>query len=267
MIEIQYLSKAFEQHQVLDQVNLTIKTGETMVIIGRSGSGKSVLLKHIIGLMKPDAGAVLIDGTDLATLSGQPLDRVRMKFGMLFQSAALFDSMTAYENVAFPLQEHSTMTAEAIAQRVHECLQLVGLQDVDELYPSDLSGGMRKRVGLARALAMSPEIVLYDEPTTGIDPIMGDIINDLIIALRDRLKVTSVVVTHDMHSAYKVADRIAMLYNGSILEVGSPEEIRSSKNPVVQQFIKGEAMGPIQEGLPDRRVLSRWSDRPRASLR
>ena len=259
MIEIQDVSKAFEGHAVLDHVHLTVKTGETMVIIGRSGSGKSVLLKHMIGLMKPDAGAVLIDGVDIATLSGQALDQLRMKFGMLFQNAALFDSMTAFENVAFPLREHTAMTAEAIGQRVHECLQLVGLEGADELYPSELSGGMRKRVGLARALAMSPAIVLYDEPTTGIEPIMGYIINDLIVTLRDRLKVTSVVVTHDMRSAYKVADRIAMLYNGGILEVGSPDEIRGSKSPFVQQFIKGEAVGPIQEGLPDRRVLSRWS--------
>ena len=259
MIEIRELSKSFEHHQVLDDVTLTINSGETMVIIGRSGSGKSVLLKHMIGLMKPDAGAVLIDGVDIAKLSGPDLDQVRMKFGMLFQSAALFDSMTTFENVAFPLGEHTAMTPEAVAQRVHECLQVVGLQQADDLYPSELSGGMRKRVGLARALAMNPEIVLYDEPTTGIDPIMGDIINDLIIALRDRLKVTSVVVTHDMRSAYKVADRIAMLYNGGIVEVGSPEAIRQSANPAVQQFIKGEAVGHIQEGLPDRRgVLSRW---------
>ena len=159
------------------------------------------------------------------------------------------------------------MQEGTIRQRVHECLGLVGLQDVDELYPSELSGGMRKRAGLARALAINPDIILYDEPTTGVDPIMGDIINDLIIALRDRLKVTSVVVTHDMRSAYKVADRIAMLYNGGIIEVGTPDDIRSSKNPVVQQFIKGEAVGPIQEGSPDRRVLSRWSPRSGAGFR
>ena len=262
MIEIQDVSKAFEGHAVLDHVRLTINTGETMVIIGRSGSGKSVLLKHMIGLTKPDAGAVLIDGVEISTLSGQALDQLRMKFGMLFQGAALFDSMTTFENVAFPLREHATMAPEAITQRVHECLGVVGLEQADELYPSELSGGMRKRVGLARALAMNPEIVLYDEPTTGIDPIMGDIINELIIALRDKLKVTSVVVTHDMRSAYKVADRIAMLYNGKIVEVGSPEAIRGSANPVVQQFIKGEAVGPIQEGLPDRKgVLARWIKR------
>ena len=263
MIEVRRVSKTFGSHTVLDHVNLTIKTGETMVIIGRSGTGKSVLLKHLIGLMTPDEGAILVDGVDLTTLSGPELDKLRMKFGMLFQGAALFDSMTAFENVAFPLLEHTTMSTEAIRERVRECLQLVGLRDVDRLYPSELSGGMRKRLGLARALAVSPEIILYDEPTTGVDPIMGDIINDLIVALRDRLKVTSVVVTHDMRSAYKVADRIAMLYNGGIIQVGTPDEIRSSANPVVQQFIRGEAVGPIQEGLPDRRVLSRWSPRSR----
>ena len=204
MLEIKDVSKSFNQHKVLDRVNLAVKKGETMVIIGRSGTGKSVLLKHIIGLMAPDEGSVFVDGADIATLSGAALDTLRMKFGMLFQGAALFDSMTTFENVAFPLQEHTTMQAGTIGQRVHECLGLVGLQNVDDLYPSELSGGMRKRVGLARALAINPDIILYDEPTTGVDPIMGDIINDLIIALRDRLKVTSVVVTHDMRSAYKI---------------------------------------------------------------
>ena len=263
MIEIENLSKSFGAHQVLNRVNLTVKKGETMVVIGRSGEGKSVLLKHIIGLMQPDTGSVRVDGMNLTELSGAALDKVRMKFGMLFQNAALFDSMTAYENVAFPMVEHTTMRPQAIQKRVQECLELVGLSGVDALYPAELSGGMRKRVGLARALSMGPEIILYDEPTTGIDPIMGDIVNDLVVALRDRLQVTSVVVTHDMRSAYKVADHIAMLYNGGIIEVGSPEEIRRSTNPVVQQFIKGEAVGPIQEGLPNRRVLSRWSARGR----
>ncbi len=258
MIEIQQLTKSFDEHLVLNKVNLTIQTGETMVIIGRSGCGKSVLLKHIIRLMAPDEGAVLIDGTNIATLVGPPLDDMRKKFGMLFQSAALFDSMTVGENVEFPLREHSTLDAASIRQRVQECLALVGLEGGEALHPADLSGGMRKRAGLARALAMSPEIILYDEPTTGVDPIMGDVINELIIALHDRLKVTSVVVTHDMRSAYKIADRIAMLYNGAIVEVGTPEQIKQSAHPVVQQFIRGEAVGPIQEGLPDRRMLSRW---------
>ncbi len=261
MIELKSVSKSFDDHVILDHIDLTIRDAETMVVIGRSGTGKSVLLKHIIGLMRPDAGSVLVGGVDLGKVSGPEMDRLRLRFGMLFQGAALFDSMTAFENVAFALREHTTLESSAIGQRVHECLQLVGLEGVDQLYPSELSGGMRKRVGLARALAMNPEIILYDEPTTGIDPIMGDIINHLIIGLRDQLKVTSVVVTHDMRSAYKVADRIAMLYNGKIVDIGNPDEIRHSKSPIVQQFINGEAVGPIQEGLPDQRILSRWSSR------
>jgi len=258
MIEIRDLVKSFDGHVVLDHVTLTIQTGETMVVIGRSGCGKSVLLKHIIGLMKPDSGSVLIDGVEITALSTRALDKHRKRFGMLFQGAALFDSMTVEENVAFALREHTTMTPEAIQHRVTECLSLVGLEGVDALRPAELSGGMRKRVGLARALAMHPDLILYDEPTTGVDPIMGDIINDLIMALRDRLKVTSIVVTHDMRSADKVADRIAMLYNGKIIEVGTPQQIAQSTQPVVQQFIRGEAVGPIQEGLPDQRALSRW---------
>lgn len=262
MIEIKNLSKAFETHQVLDDLNLLIQEGQTTVVIGRSGCGKSVLLKHIIGLLRPDQGQILVDGVDIAKLSGHSLARFRLKCAMLFQSAALFDSMTVAENVAFSLTEHTSMSHEAVRQRVQECLQLVGLgARVERLFPSELSGGMRKRVGLARALANNPQIILYDEPTTGVDPIMADIINDLIISLRDQLKVTSVVVTHDMTSAYKVADRIAMLYNGNIVEVGSPKEIRASSNPMVQQFIQGKAEGPIQEGMPSRGLLRRWSSR------
>jgi phospholipid/cholesterol/gamma-HCH transport system ATP-binding protein len=267
MIEIKGVSKAFDGHVVLDRLDLRIEAGETLVIIGRSGSGKSVLLKHIIGLVKPDAGTVLVEGQDIAEMSGKALDRLRLRFGMLFQGAALFDSMNVFENVSFALHEHTTLAHDAIAQRVHDCLQLVGLQDIDEKMPSELSGGMRKRVGLARALAIGPEIIMYDEPTTGIDPIMADLINDLIMTLRDQLKVTSIVVTHDMTSAYKVADRIAMLYNGKIVEVGPPDQIRSSRNPLVQQFIKGQASGPIQEGLPDREVFSRWTARADITLR
>ncbi len=257
MIQIRDLSKAFNGTPVLRHVTLAIKAGETMVVMGRSGCGKSVLLKHLIGLLKPDAGSVHVDGIDITQLSGRSLDKLRMKFGMLFQSAALFDSMSVGENVGFALREHTTMSPGAIRKRVQECLEMVGLKGIEALAPSELSGGMRKRVGLARALAMHPEIILYDEPTTGIDPVMADVINRLIVALRDQLKVTSVVVTHDMSSAYKVADRMAMLYNGSILQVGTPEEIRRSANPAVQQFIRGEAEGPIQEGLPDPNAFSR----------
>lgn len=264
MIQIKNITKSFDDKKVLDGLNLTIESGETVVVIGRSGCGKSVMLKHIIGLIQPDSGEILINGVDISTLSGRALDSLRMQFGMLFQSAALFDSMTVEENVGFSVTEHSTMSHKAIHQRVNECLQLVGLKGVNGLFPAELSGGMRKRVGLARALAVRPEIILYDEPTTGIDPIMGDVINDLIISVRDSLKATSVVVTHDMASAYKVADRIAMLYNGNIIEIGSPDSIRASSNPIVQQFIKGEAVGPIQMDLPGKEVFSNWNpdDRP-----
>ncbi|MBI4355493.1 MAG: ABC transporter ATP-binding protein [Candidatus Omnitrophica bacterium] len=249
MIEVINLTKSFGDHLVLDGANLTIKTGETMVIIGSSGCGKSVLLKHLIGLLRPDTGQVLVDGEDITRLRGKELDRLRLKFGMLFQGAALFDSMTVAENVGFALTEHTSLDRATVLSRVSECLQLVGLEGIEALYPAALSGGMRKRVGLARALAMNPEIILYDEPTTGIDPIMGDIINDLIIELRDRLKVTSVCVTHDMKSADKIADRIAMLYRGKIIEVGTPLELEQTANPVVRQFIAGDAVGPITEGM------------------
>ncbi len=233
---------------VLDNLNLTINKGETMVIIGRSGCGKSVLLKHIIGLMKPDFGQVIIDGTDITKLSEKELNRFRMKFGMLFQGAALFDSLTVEENVGFNLLEHASLPRPEVRNRVSECLGLVGLKGVEELKPGELSGGMRKRVGLARAICMKPEIILYDEPTTGIDPIMGDAINDLIKDLHDKLKPTSIAVTHDMVSAYKIASRIAMLYKGKIIYVGTPEEMKNTTNAVVRQFITGAAAGPITEG-------------------
>ena len=247
MIEIINLSKTFNRKPVLKKLNLTIETGETLVIIGRSGCGKSVLLKHIIGLMRPDGGQVLIEGDEMTRARGRELESIRMKFGMLFQGAALFDSMTIGENVGFSLSEHTTMDEESIQVRVKEALEMVGLRGIEEMKPSELSGGMRKRVGLARAIIRNPQIILYDEPTTGVDPIMGDAINDLILELHDKLKITSVAVTHDMISAYKIASRIAMLYEGKIIEVGRPEEIRNTKNPIVRQFITGAATGPITE--------------------
>ncbi len=239
MIELINLFKEFGSHPVLRGVNLTIRDGETMVIIGRSGIGKSVLLKHIIGLMKPDEGQVIVDGDEISRADDETLRRLRLKFGMLFQGAALFDSLTVGENVAFPLREHTAMKESAIQARVVECLGYVGLSGIEHLKPAELSGGMRKRVGLARALAIKPQVILYDEPTTGVDPIGADAINRLIIGLHDRLKVTGIVVTHDMVSAYKIADRIAMLHEGRILQVGTVGEIRSTSNPVVRQFILG----------------------------
>ena len=248
MIEIINLCKSFGDHVVLDNLNLTINTGETTVVIGRSGCGKSVLLKHIIGILKPNSGQVFIDGKDITKLTGRALNDVRMKFGMLFQGSALFDSLCVWENVAFGMLEHTHKDKDEIMQRVTECLGLVGLAGVEDLKPAELSGGMRKRVGLARAICMKPEIILYDEPTTGVDPIMGDAINTLIRELHDKLKVTSIAVTHDMTSAYKIADKIAMLYNGRIIAVGTPEEIKNTEDPVVKQFIHGEAEGPITRG-------------------
>lgn len=247
MIEIINLCKEFNDKKVLNNLNLTIDAGETTVIIGRSGCGKSVLLKHIIGILKPDSGQVFIDNRDLTRLRSRELNNIRMKFGMLFQGAALFDSLSVWENVAFGMIEHTKYDKGAIMDRVSECLALVGLKGVENIKPAELSGGMRKRVGLARAICMKPSIMLYDEPTTGLDPIMADAINDLIKELHDKLKVTSIAVTHDMTSAYKIADKIAMLYDGKIIAVGSPDEIKNTNNPFVNQFINGEAEGPITD--------------------
>ncbi|MBP6944088.1 MAG: ABC transporter ATP-binding protein [Candidatus Omnitrophica bacterium] len=247
MIELINLCKAFDDNVVLDNVNLTIEDGETIVIIGRSGTGKSVMLKHIIGLMKPDSGQVIIDGQDVTRLGGKELNELRLKFGMLFQGAALFDSLSVRDNVAFNLIEHRKMDDASIDKRVAECLELVGLKGIEGLKPSELSGGMRKRVGLARAICMDPKIILYDEPTTGVDPIMADAVNDLIKGLQSKLKTTAIAVTHDMTSAYKIADRIAMLYKGKIVESGTPEQIKNTSNPIVKQFITGAAKGPITE--------------------
>ena len=245
MIEIINLCKSFGDHKVLDNLNLTIKDGETTVIIGRSGCGKSVLLKHIIGILKPDSGQVFIDGKDITKLRSKALDEVRMRFGMLFQGAALFDSLSVWENVAFSMLEHTDKKKDEIMHRVKEYLSLVGLEGIEYLKPAELSGGMKKRVGLARAISMHPEIILYDEPTTGVDPIMGDSVNNLIKELHDKLKVTSIAVTHDMISAYKIADKIAMLYEGKIVASGTPDEIKNTTDPVVKQFINGEAEGPL----------------------
>jgi phospholipid/cholesterol/gamma-HCH transport system ATP-binding protein len=245
MIEIKDVHKCFRWNSVLQGVDLTINKGETMVIIGRSGCGKSVLLKHIIGLLKPDQGMILVDGEDIVSYNDNQLNKLRQKFGMLFQAAALFDSMTVDENVGLGLREHTKMPEAEIKEKVKQTLKLVGLSGIEEKKPAELSGGMKKRVGLARAIAMDPEYVLYDEPTTGVDPIMADVINELIIHLRNTLSITSIAVTHDMVSAYKIADRIAMLYDGKIIFIGTPDETKNTNHPVVRQFIEGSAQGPI----------------------
>lgn len=246
MIRILDLHKSFGQKKVLRGVNLTVETGETMVVIGQSGSGKSVLVRHLIGLLKPDAGEIYIDGVEITRLRESEIQRFAKKFGLLFQGAALFDSMTVEENVSFGLERRTGHSRERIKELARDSLAKVGLHGVENLMPHQLSGGMKKRVGLARAIAYQPEIMLYDEPSTGVDPIRADAINELINKLKIEMGVTSMVITHDMASSYKVADRIAMLYEGRIIEVGTPEEIRNSANPIIQQFIHGYADGPIK---------------------
>jgi len=237
--------KSFGPKKVLAGLDLEVRRGETMVVIGQSGSGKSVLLKILIGLLPPDRGDIFVDGREVSRLRGEERRAVVRRFGMLFQGAALFDSMTVGENVAFGLERQTDMGREEIRRRVAESLAKVGLHEIENLRPHELSGGMKKRVGLARAIAYRPEIILYDEPSTGIDPIRADAINDLILVLRKEMGVTSLVITHDMVSAYKVADRIALLFQGRIVALGTPDEIRNSPNGVVQQFIHGRALGPI----------------------
>ena len=239
MIEVRHLTKRFGSQTVLDGVNLRIECGESLVIIGRSGGGKSVLLKHLIGLLQPDAGAVLVDGQDITSMDERSLLQVRRKFGMLFQSAALFDSLSVAENVAFAFRNRRDLTPREIARRVSEALELVDLPGIEHKRPAELSGGMRKRVGLARAIVYRPEILLYDEPTSGLDPIVADSIDQLIMRIRDCLRVTSVVVTHDMRSARRVGHRVAMLHEGRIYAVGSTEEIFASTDPVLRRFIDG----------------------------
>lgn len=257
MIEIVDLHKSFGEKVVLDGVNLNVEKGESMVVIGGSGSGKSVLIKHIIGILKPDKGKVFIDGIDITSLDEDGLYNIRKKFGMLFQMSALFDSLTVWENVAFFLMRHKKLKEKEAKSIAIEKLRLVGLTGVEDLMPSELSGGMKKRVGLARAIAHEPEILLYDEPTTGLDPIMADAINELIIEMKKHLSVTSIAITHDMQSAYKIGDRIAMLYNGKIIEVGTPDEIKNTKNPIVRQFISGSAQGPIKiEGISNEKNIN-----------
>lgn len=239
MITLKNLTKVIGNKKILDKINLGIQKGETIVIIGQSGCGKSTLLKNIIGLQRPTSGEIIIFDQKTTNLREEELNKVRIKMGMLFQEAALFDSMTVEENVAFPLRQHTRYKEEKIQGIVRERLKIMGMEGTEKLMPAHLSGGMQRRVGLARALALEPEIVLYDEPTTGLDPIMKEVINNLILELKNRLKVTSIVVTHDMDTAFKVGDRIGMLHQGSLILIGTPEEIKASDNPTVQQFIKG----------------------------
>jgi len=246
IIQLKDLRKSFGDRKVLDGVCLEVVQGETLVIIGRSGVGKSTILKHVAGLLPPDSGEVWVEGLEINRLNEQALNDLRKKMGVVFQYAALFDSLTVFENVAFRLLRDFEITIPKAVDVVRQKLELVGLKpDLMGLKPAQLSGGMRKRVGLARAIAVDPEIILYDEPTSGLDPVTSEAINDLILEMQKKLKVTSVVVTHDMHSAYKVANRIAMIYDGKIIGVGTPDEIKSSSNPYIHQFITGSVEGPM----------------------
>jgi phospholipid/cholesterol/gamma-HCH transport system ATP-binding protein len=238
MIEVKNISKSFGPLHVLDGVSLDVHDGEKLAIIGRSGSGKSVLMKHLVGLLKPDRGHVYVDDEDLCCVPYNQLRRLRMRFGVLFQGGALFDSKTTFGNIAFPLRYFSSMTEAEIEDRVQECLDLVRLSGVGAKNPSELSGGMRKRVALARAIAMEPEYILYDEPTSGLDPETSNTINDLINQLADELNVTSVVITHDMHSVLEVADRVAFLYDQNLEWVGPVEDIHECANPHLNSFVK-----------------------------
>ena len=247
MIEINNLYKAFGRQTVLNNLSLTIRRGETKVVIGRSGVGKTVLLRNIVGLVRPDSGSIKINGTEVTDLDEKEYNRLRKEIGMVFQGGALFDSMNVGDNVGFVLNEFMNLDRKTVEGKVRDALGLVGLKNVEQMMPSQLSGGMRKRVSLARVLCMEPHIILYDEPTTGVDPITAAAINNLIVELRNKLKVTSIVVTHDMNSAYLIADSIAMFYKGQIIADGTPDEIKNSKHPVVQQFIHGVMEGPITE--------------------
>jgi len=246
MIKIIDLKKSFGAKKVLDGVNIEIEKGKITVIIGRSGEGKSVLIKHIIGLLRPDSGKIIFEDMELTAMKERDFNEVLKRFGMLFQGAALFDSLSVAGNVGFPLKEHTDMNDDDILKVVKEKLRRVGLVDVEDMSTAELSGGMKKRVGLARAIVMDPEIVLFDEPTTGQDPIMSDSVADLIIETQRALQTTYVVISHDIALTLKVADKVAMLHEGRIIEEGTPDEMRRNQNPILRQFLEGRAHGPIK---------------------
>jgi phospholipid/cholesterol/gamma-HCH transport system ATP-binding protein len=246
MIEIVDLRKAFKRQVVLNGLNLTISKGELVAIIGQSGGGKSVLLKHMIGLIKPDKGHIFIEGADITAVRGREIDEIRKKFGVVFQEGALFDSLTVFGNIAFPLRERTTLNEKKIRERVFHALDDVGLKEMGNKYPAEISGGMRRRVALARALITEPSVVLFDEPTTGLDPIILHSIHRLISVTHKKYGFTGVIISHEIPEIFSVADRIAMLYNGTIVEAGTPEEIQKSSDPHVRQFITGSLEGPIE---------------------
>ena len=255
VIKIEDLVKEFEGRKVLEGINLDIYKGERIVIVGGSGCGKSTLLRHLIGHLKPDSGKVFLFGEDISKANEDEMDKLRKRFGMLFQSAALFDSMTVEENISLPMKEHTKLDDHIIKIMVKMKLNQVGLRGFGHLMPSQLSGGMKKRVGLARAIALDPEIIFYDEPSAGLDPVVTAVVDKLILDLSEALSITSVVVTHDMNSVFRIADRIVMLYKGKVLQIGTKEEIRNSKNEYIQQFINGSIDGPMQFFAPDEGYL------------
>jgi phospholipid/cholesterol/gamma-HCH transport system ATP-binding protein len=240
MIKVEGLTKSFGRQAVLRELTLEVATGTITIIIGRSGGGKSVFLKHLIGLLRPDAGRILVDGVEITRLHGRALDEIRRTYGVVFQGGALFDSMSCWDNVAFPLREKVPTPPNELAKRVEAALSQVGLEGVGAKYPAEISGGMRKRVAIARALVTEPEIVFFDEPTTGLDPVLVNTIHHLILKLHRRFRFTAVVVSHEIPEIFEIADTVAMLHEGRIVEIGPPAAIQASTNPIVQRFIKGE---------------------------
>ena len=245
-IEFVDVHKSFGKQKVLNGLSMTIPRRKVTCVIGRSGTGKSVTIKHVIGLLKPDQGQILVDGQDVTQRSERELYALRKRFGFLFQEAALFDSMTVFENVAFPLVEHTKKKKAEIAEIVREKLRIVGLAGAEEKLPSQLSGGMRKRVGLARAIALDPEFILFDEPTSGLDPVVTDAVDQMILRAQEHLHVTMVVITHDLASMFKIGDKIILLHAGSVRAAGTPDEIKASADPMVQQFLQGRSDGPMK---------------------
>ncbi len=263
VIDVVNLSKAFGPKVVLSNVNLQVRVGESLVVLGGSGTGKTVLLRNIMGLLEPDSGHVAIEGKIVHQLDREGLFEVRKAIGMCFQMAALFDSMTVFENVAFALRRHTGMTEAEIVDRVDECLSMVGMKGTQALKPAELSGGMKRRVGFARAIALKPRILLFDEPTTGLDPVMTDVIGRIILDLKHELGVTSITITHDLKSAFEIADRIALIFRGECIACEPPDAFKQNPNPVVQQFLRGDADGPfLQDPPPPKRALARVVHNP-----
>ena len=250
VIDVVNLSKAFGKLVVLNDVNFSVKNGESLVILGGSGTGKTVLLRCIMGLLTPDSGHVAMEGQVIQAMTREALFEARKSIGMCFQMAALFDSMSVEQNVGFALKRHTKMSKSEIADRVEECLNMVGLKDTQKLRPSELSGGMKRRVGFARAIALKPKILLFDEPTTGLDPVMTDVIGRIILDLKQELGVTSITITHDLKSAFLIADRVALLFHGQCLAIEEPEAFKVNPNEVIQQFLRGDAEGPFLEDPP-----------------